>query len=47
MTDPASRYCLSSGCYDELTKKDRNTVRGPVTALAEDLSRLRGELALK
>ena len=35
MTDPASRYCLSSGCYDELTKKDRNTVRGPVTALAE------------
>jgi iron uptake system component EfeO len=45
-----AKYAVPGGgykSYDELTKKDRNTVRGPVTALAEDLSRLRGELGLK
>ncbi|KIZ47247.1 MULTISPECIES: iron uptake system protein EfeO [Rhodopseudomonas] len=45
-----AKYALPGGgykSYDELTKKDRNAVRGPVTALAEDLSRLRGELGLK
>jgi iron uptake system component EfeO len=33
--------------YEKLTKKDRTSLRGPVTALAEDLSRLRGTLGLK
>ena len=33
--------------YEKLTKKDRTALRGPVTALAEDLSKLRGTLGLK
>jgi iron uptake system component EfeO len=44
------RYALPGGgyrSYDELSKKDRTRVRGPVTALAEDLSKLRGSLGLE
>lgn len=32
--------------YDKVTKKHRNAMRGPVNALAEDLSKLRGTLGL-
>lgn len=32
--------------YDKVSKKDRNAMRGPVNALAEDLSKLRGTLGL-
>lgn len=32
--------------YDKLTEADRNALEGPVTALAEDLSQLRGVLGL-
>lgn len=32
--------------YDKLTEADRNRLQGPITALAEDLSRLRGTLGL-
>ena len=32
--------------YEKVSKKDRNAVRGPVNALAEDLSKLRGTLGL-
>lgn len=43
-------YAVEGGgfqSYEKLTKKDRTSLRGPVTALAEDLSRLRGTLGLK
>jgi len=32
--------------YDKLTEADRNRLQGPITALAEDLSKLRGTLGL-
>lgn len=32
--------------YDKLTEADRNALKGPITALAEDLSQLRGTLGL-
>ncbi len=32
--------------YEKLTSADRNALKGPVTALAEDLSLLRGTLGL-
>ncbi|MDY0882902.1 iron uptake system protein EfeO [Dongia soli] len=32
--------------YDKLTKEDRTTLQGPITALAEDLSKLHGTLGL-
>lgn len=32
--------------YDKLTDADRNRLKGPITALAEDLSKLRGSLGL-
>ncbi len=32
--------------YDKLTDADRNALKGPITALAEDLSQLRGVLGL-
>lgn len=32
--------------YDKLTDRDRNALKGPITALAEDLSKLRGVLGL-
>ena len=32
--------------YDKLTSEDRNKLKGPVTALAEDLSTLRGTLGI-
>ncbi len=44
------KYAVAGGgyqSYDKLTKKDRTQVRGPVTALAEDLSKLRGTLGLE
>jgi len=43
-------YATANGgfeSYEKLTKKDRTALRGPVTALAEDLSHLRGTLGLK
>ncbi len=45
-----AKYAVSGGgyeSYDKLSKKDRTELRGPVTALAEDLSKLRGTLGLK
>lgn len=44
-----AKYALPGGgwkAYDELSKKDRTGVRGPITALAEDLAKLRGTLGL-
>lgn len=32
--------------YDKLTPEDRNALQGPITTLAEDLSKLRGTLGL-
>ncbi len=32
--------------YDKVTPEDRTALQGPVTALAEDLSKLRGALGL-
>jgi iron uptake system component EfeO len=32
--------------YEKVSRKDRNAMRGPVNALAEDLSKLRGTLGL-
>lgn len=45
-----AKYEVAGGgyeSYDKLTRKDRTAVRGPVTALAEDLSKLRGTLGMK
>lgn len=45
-----AKYALPGGgfeSYDKLSKKDRTGVRGPVTALAEDLSKLRGTLGVE
>jgi iron uptake system component EfeO len=45
-----AKYAVADGgfqSYDALSKKDRTALRGPVTALAEDLSKLRGTLGLK
>ncbi len=42
-------YRLDDGSfvsYDELTDADRKALKGPITALAEDLSKLRGSLGL-
>ena len=44
-----NRYRLPDGTfqtYDKLTEADRNRLQGPITALAEDLSKLRGTLGL-
>jgi iron uptake system component EfeO len=44
-----ARYATADGgyeSYDRLSKKDRTALRGPITALAEDLSKLRGTLGL-
>lgn len=44
-----ARYATPDGgyeSYDKLSKKDRTALRGPITALAEDLSKLRGTLGL-
>ncbi|HCN0729596.1 TPA: ferrous iron transporter, partial [Escherichia coli] len=32
--------------YDKLTDADRNALKGPITALAEDLAQFRGVLGL-
>ena len=32
--------------YEKLTDADRNALKGPITALAEDLAKLRGVLGL-
>lgn len=44
------KYATAGGgfeSYEKLTRKDRTALRGPVTALAEDLAKLRGTLGLK
>lgn len=43
-----SKYRSKQGfeSYDKLTNGDRNAMKGPITALAEDLSLLRGTLGL-
>ena len=44
-----AKYRASDGrfeSYEKLTTRDRNGLKGPVTALAEDLSTLRGKLGL-
>ncbi|WP_168404484.1 iron uptake system protein EfeO [Erwinia amylovora] len=43
-----TRYRTKEGyeSYDKLTDADRNALKGPITALAEDLSMLRGTLGL-
>lgn len=43
-----ARYKTSDGFepYDKLSESDRKALAGPVTALAEDLSNLRGTLGL-
>ena len=44
-----AKYKTSGGgyeSYDKLTKEDRTALQGPITALAEDLSKLRGTLGL-
>ncbi|HEY4254103.1 MAG TPA: iron uptake system protein EfeO [Roseomonas sp.] len=44
-----ARYRTPDGgfeTYDKLSEADRNGLQGPVTALAEDLARLRGTLGL-
>lgn len=43
-----SKYRTKEGyeSYDKLTDADRNAMKGPITTLAEDLSRLRGTLGL-
>ncbi|WP_436875919.1 iron uptake system protein EfeO [Siccibacter turicensis] len=42
------KYRTANGfeTYDKLTEADRNALKGPITALAEDLSLLRGVLGL-
>jgi iron uptake system component EfeO len=44
-----SRYAVAGGGwepYEKLSRKDRVGLRGPITALAEDLAKLRGTLGL-
>jgi len=43
-----SKYRTKTGfeSYEKLTSADRNALKGPITALAEDLSLLRGTLGL-
>lgn len=43
-----AKYRTAQGfeTYDKLTSNDRNAMKGPITALAEDLSLLRGTLGL-
>ncbi|TXH38540.1 MAG: iron uptake system protein EfeO [Rhodospirillaceae bacterium] len=44
-----AKYRTADGSYqnyDKLTKEDRMALQGPITALAEDLSKLRGTLGL-
>lgn len=44
-----SKYKTTDGgyqSYDKLAKEDRTALQGPITALAEDLSKLRGTLGL-
>jgi len=43
-----SKYRTKTGfeSYEKLTRADRNALKGPITALAEDLSLLRGTLGL-
>ena len=47
--DLLARYRSPDGgfqSYDNLTARDRNALKGPITLLAEDLSTLRGRLGL-
>jgi iron uptake system component EfeO len=43
-----AKYKVGGGfqSYDKVTQEDRTALQGPVTALAEDLSKLRGTLGL-
>jgi len=43
-----AKYRVGAGfeSYDKVTDADRSALKGPVTALAEDLSKLRGALGL-
>ncbi len=44
-----AKYAVKGGgyeTYDKLSEADRNALHGPITALAEDLSKLRGTLGL-
>jgi iron uptake system component EfeO len=43
-----AKYKSNTGfeSYDKVTEEDRTALRGPITALAEDLSKLRGTLGL-
>jgi iron uptake system component EfeO len=43
-----AKYRTADGfaSYEQLTDSDRNTLKGPITALAEDLAKFRGVLAL-
>ena len=44
-----AKYKISGGgyeSYDKLSKEDRTALQGPITALAEDLAKLRGTLGL-
>lgn len=43
-----AKYKIGDGyaSYEKLTDADRNALKGPITALAEDLSQLRGVLGL-
>jgi len=47
--DVLGRYRVQDGFkgYDALTPDDRKALKGPITLLAEDLSRLRGTLGLE
>ncbi|MDD2841959.1 MAG: hypothetical protein PHD18_06130, partial [Tolumonas sp.] len=43
-----AKYRTTGGfeSYEKLTNADRNTLKGPITTLAEDLAKLRGVLGL-
>ncbi len=45
---PFAKYRTKDGfeTYDKLTEADRNALKGPITALAEDLAQLRGVLGI-
>ena len=48
VTTILAKYRAESGftSYEQLTDNDRNALKGPITALAEDLAKLRGTLGL-
>ncbi len=48
VTSILAKYHTEHGftSYEQLTDNDRNALKGPITALAEDLAKLRGTLGL-